>query len=262
MPARPAPEWFKLGEEATPHIMQRVADAVTANEMSLQVRSLPMLAHWFVLDSLLLSNQANREGMHANALALTRQCVEAISVVELGICGHPDAETILLKWEADDLTPGRLRAWLQEKVWPQYGAGLWSEPWPTFMREFAGAVQPYAHYSSPLSQWQYRLHRLPDPKQLQSAGDTGEDLRTVVEIGPRAYDPQKATRVTLFQTLVTYILGRITLAGSPPDAEFATLMERFGSALSKSRYLDGHETDWSRQLWAMIWERGGGTILE
>lgn len=27
------PEWFLLGEQATPHIMQRIADAVTANQM-------------------------------------------------------------------------------------------------------------------------------------------------------------------------------------------------------------------------------------
>jgi len=47
----------------------------------------PMLAHWFMRDALLLANQANREGMHANALLLTRQCLEAISVIELACAG-------------------------------------------------------------------------------------------------------------------------------------------------------------------------------
>src|SRR5690625_4137961 len=98
MMTRSAPEWFKFNEEATSQIMRRIADAVSANAMTLQVKSAPMLAHWFILDTLLLANQANRDGMHANALALTRQCVEAISVVELGVCGHPDAEATLLKW--------------------------------------------------------------------------------------------------------------------------------------------------------------------
>ena len=37
---------------------------------------------------------------------------------------------------------------------------------------------------------------------------------------------------------------------------------RRGVALGKSRYLDGHQTEWSQQFWAMVWERGGGTILE
>lgn len=115
---RSTPEWFKLCDEATSQMMRRIADAVSANEMTLQVKSAPLLAHWFILDTLLLANQANRDGMHANALALTRQCVEAIGVIELGICGHSDAEAMLLKWEADELTAGKLRAWLQAHVWP------------------------------------------------------------------------------------------------------------------------------------------------
>lgn len=43
-----------------------------------------MLAHWFISDSLLLANKANWDGMHANAISLLRQCVEGISVIELG----------------------------------------------------------------------------------------------------------------------------------------------------------------------------------
>lgn len=41
--------------------------------------------------------------------------------------------------------PGKLRAWLENNVWPGYGLGLWTEPWAVFMREFAAAIQPYAH---------------------------------------------------------------------------------------------------------------------
>lgn len=104
--------------------MRRIAEAVSNSTMALQVKSSPMLAHWFILDTLLLANRANRDGMHANALALIRQCLEAIGVVELGICGHSDAEAMLLKWDADSLTSGKLRSWLQEHVWPRYGSGL------------------------------------------------------------------------------------------------------------------------------------------
>lgn len=262
MPSRSTPDWFRLTEEVTGVVMGRVAAAVASNAMSLQVRSLPILAHWFVLDSLLLANQANREGMHAHALALTRQCVEAIGVIELGICGHPGAESTLLRWEADRLSPGPLRAWLEANAWSAYGAGLWSETWSLFMREFANAIQPYAHYSSPLAQWQYRLHPLPDPSQLKSSAHEEGDLRAVIELSPRAYDAQKATRITLFHALVTYVLGRIVLSSNPADDEFSDLIMRFGTALGESRYLDGHQTDWSEQFWAMVWEREGGTILE
>lgn len=254
--SRQIPKWFLATEEANLETMRRIADAVSSNQMALQVKSAPMLAHWFTLDSLLLANQANRDGMHANALALTRQCVEAIGVIELGICRHPEAEATLLKWEADDLTPGRLRSWLQEKVWPGYGTGLWTEPWATFMREFAAAIQPYAHYSRSLAQWQVRLHRIYDPTD----GDT--DLKSLLEMKPRAYDPQKATRITLFHGLLAFTLGRIWIAANPGDSKFEALINRLGTALGKSRYLDGQETNWGQQFWAMLWERGGGTELE
>src|SRR5579863_2947993 len=138
--SHPVPEWFTAGEAAAPQVMRRIADSVRDLPMATQVRSAPTLAHWFLLDTMLLANNANREGMHANALSLTRQCVEAISIVELGVCRHAGAEAVLLQWDADKLNPGRLRAWLGENVWAQYGSGLWTEAWPVFMREFAAAV--------------------------------------------------------------------------------------------------------------------------
>jgi hypothetical protein len=237
--------------------MQRISKSVSDLPMAPQVRSTPMLAHWFMLDSLLLANRANREGMHANALALTRQCIEATAIVELGVCGHAEAEATLINWEEDKLNPGKLRAWLESNVWPQYGVGLWKEPWSTFMREFAAAVQPYAHYGRNLAQWQLRLHGLTETQRGPEQSWHG-----LIEMTPRAYDPQKATRITLFHAILTFTLGRIWMAANPSDTEFAALINRLRVALGKSRYLDGHQTDWSQQFWAMVWERGGGTILE
>lgn len=124
------------------------------------------------------------------------------------------------------------------------------------MREFAGAIQPYAHYSRSLAQWQLRLHRLYD------AAEPNADLKTLIELRPRAYDPQKATRISLFHALLHYTLGRIWIASHGGDIEFVALVTRLGGALGRSRYLDGQQTAWSQQFWAMVWERGGGTILE
>ena len=245
------PEWFVCSEEVTPEVMRRIASSLDTILMSLQVRFLPQKAYWFLLDSLFLANQANRGGMHANALSLTRLCIEAMSVVELGLCGHRDAESTLLKWEKDDLTPGKLRAWLETNVWPAYGSGLWSESWATFVRQFAAALQPYAHYSTMLSQWQDQL--LP--------GVGGDQTHKMLRIAPRAYDPQKATRITLLHAILTYVLGRIYLA-SHVDAELSPLVLKLGSALSNSKYLDGHATDWSQQFWAMLWSTSGATVLE
>jgi len=253
---RSIPDWFELLNGTIPEIMERLGGATSSVAMSDQVRFAPMQAFWFLADSLGLANQANRDGMHANALALTRQCVEAIGVVELGLCGHVDAEAKLLLWDQDKLKPGQLRAWLEAAVWPAYGAGLWTEPWSTFMGEFAGAVQAYAHYGRSLAQWQSRLRFIDD-----GAGPD-QPIHGVIEFAPRAYDEQKATRITLFHALLYYLLGRIWLAANPRDRAFADLMEKLGEALGRSAYLDGHQTDWGQQFWAMVWMRGGQTRLE
>lgn len=254
MNGRPIPEWFSLCERATSETMKRIAVSVAAVSLSLEVKNLPMQSHWFVLDSLLLANRANRDGMHANALALTRQCIEAISVIEVGLCGHQDSESILLQWNDDRLTPGALRKWLSDHVWVAYGSGLWHETWAEFMGRLAKAVQPYAHYSSQLAQWQLRLHG-----QMESEVEP----TVLIEYSPRAYDAQKATRITLFHAILTFALARIWLAHTKsPDAEFSSLINRLRIALGRSKYLDGHQTNWDQQFWAMVWSKQGGTILE
>ena len=250
------PEWFRLSEELTSSVMERIAQAAHDCKLSIEVRSAPMLAHWFMLDSMLLANRANREGMHANALSLTRQCLEALSVIELGICGHDHAESTLQKWDNDLLSPGKLRAWLENNVWSSYGTGLWAEPWATFMREFAAALQPYAHYCSKLAQWQVRL--IPGSPQEDADGRH----TALMEMRPRAYDPQKATRITLFHAILAYALGRIWMAHHKGDVDFRAGITRLGAALGKSRYLDGHETNWGQQFWAMVWSKDGNTVLE
>ncbi len=248
------PEWFLLSERATPEVMKRIATSVAALRLPLQVKNLPMQSHWFVLDSLLLANEANRAGMHANAMALTRQCIEAISVIEVGLSKHRDSATILSKWDDDRLTAGEMRKWLNENVWNAYGCGLWTEPWGNFMGNLAKAIQPYAHYSTHLAKWQSRLLGL--MKQ--------DDERTLlIECAPRAYDAQKATRITLFHAILTFALARIWMAHTnTPDSEFSSLINRLRIALGRSKYLDGHQTDWDQQFWAIVYSRQGGTILE
>ena len=212
-----------------------------------------MQAHWFVLDSLFLASRANKEGMHANALALTRQCIEAISVIEMGLAS-PSADDVLARWERDEVTAGEVRKWLSANVWPSYGSGLWSESWSDFMAHLARAIQPYAHYTTKLAQWQLRLC---------SARLDGNPLTAVVESRPRAYDPQKATRITLFHGILTFAMARIWIAASrQSDQSFQALINRFGKALGESKYLDGRQTNWEQQFWAMVWGGDGRTVLE
>jgi len=251
------PEWFSLVEAAAPEVMSRIARAVDANAMAVQVRHSPMLAHWFMCDSLFLANQANRQGMHANALSLIRQSFEALNIVELGICNRPKAEGVLLEWEVDLVKPGEIRKWLEGNVWSDYGKGLWDEPWSQFMRQFAAAIQPYAHYGCHLAQWQVRLM---DVAVTPNSPDVG--IRALIQIAPRLYDPQKARRITLFHALFTYVQGRIWIGANPKDMHFEYLINEIGEALSRSEYLDGHMTNWSQQFWSMLWDQDGGTVIE
>lgn len=233
--------------------MERVAEALQHAGLPVEKKYFPIMAHYFFLDSLYYANTANRDGAHANALAITRQCLEAMSVIELGMCRHPDREDILGKWWSGDVTPGQMRKWLASNVWPEYGSGLWSESWEDFMARLSRAVQPYAHYTGQLSQWQMGF------KSVYPGTNTA-----VADLGPRAYDGQKATRITLFHAILTFCLGRIVVAtATKPDPEFDALVRRFGKAISKSKYLDGHSTDWDQQFWSMVWLQGSGdTILE
>ncbi|MGH1558218.1 hypothetical protein ACRAWD_11285 [Caulobacter segnis] len=84
----------------------------------------------------------------------------------------------------------------------------------------------------------------------------------VLRYGPRVYDAQKATRITLFHALLHYVLGRIWMAGNLNDAAFAKDLTSFGDALGRSEYLDGHQTDWSQQFWALVWRLDGRIELE
>ena len=137
--------------------MAKVAESLSNNGLPFQLANFPQMAHWFFLDSISYANSANRDGLHANSLAITRQCVETISVIELGLCRHPDREDILEKWWRGEITPGGTRKWLSENIWPGYGSGLWQESWGEYMGHLAKAVQPYAHYTGQLAQWQMAL---------------------------------------------------------------------------------------------------------
>jgi hypothetical protein len=244
--------WFELSEKVHPLAFERIGASLNEiNHFPLQVKSAPLMAFWFFLDSMRIANQANRDGMHANALIATRQCLEAISVIEVGLSTHEEAAAVLGRWDHDDETPGGLRKWLSISAWPTYGKGLWSEPWTEFMGKLAKAVQPYAHYSSQLAQWQTRLH-------MATTQDADVGFQAIVEFSPRAYDAQKATRITLFHVLMAYALGRVWLATiGHNDAEFAALLEELRAALGNSRYLDGHSTNWDQQFWPFVFFKSG-----
>ena len=244
------PEWFALSEELSPLVFQRLSFALSNVQLPISIKLQPLQAFWHLMNVLYLANQANREGMHANALSITRQCIECISIIELGLSRHDEATELLVRWNDDKVKPGELRAWLEKNVWSQYGVGLWSESWSDYMAALAKSLQPYAHYSAPLSQWYGRLHEVSE--------NANSNTYALLELGPKTYDPQKATRITLYHGLIIFTLARIWAATiGIEDIEFRKSLERFRIALGASRYLDGESTKWDQQFWAMMWFRNG-----
>lgn len=249
MPERDIPEWFTRAEEAFHPIHQRVATAIKSNGLPTHLFLAPQEAVYFFVHAMEIAYEANKAGIHANALSQTRYCIEALAIIELGMCRTNSREAILEDWLKGKTSPGKVRQWLARKVWPSYGTGLWSESWENFMAKLAGAVQPYAHYTSQLAQWQSHLH----------FANPGEST-AYIQSGPIVYDPQKATRITLYHSILNYALGRIYLANcASEDTKFREIISRFGDALGKSRYLDGHQTNWDQQFWAMVWDRRTGS---
>lgn len=243
MPESEKPEWFTRAEEAIDPVCQRIATAIQSNDLPTHLALAPQEAVHFFMHSMKIAYEANKAGIHANALSQTRYCIEALAIIELGICRKNGREAILDDWLKGKATPGKIRQWLAREVWPSYGTGLWSESWADFMAKLAGAVQPYAHYTSQLAQWQSRL----------IFASPGEKI-AYIESGPIVYDAQKATRITLYHSILYFSLGRILLANhSLEDMEFREIVSRFGDALGKSRYLDGHQTSWDQQFWALVW---------
>ena len=249
------PEWFTTSEAANPMILQRMAFALEHLNLPVQVSSFPRQAFWFLVNTLRMANLANREGMHANALSITRQCLEAITVIEVGFHQSPDAIQLLERWNDEKVSAGEIRKWLEQNAWKSYGTGLWSEPWNEFMGKICKAIQPYAHYSPQLAQWQDRIHR------AQQKADGSFTL--LLEVGPKTYDPQKATRITLFHGLIAFVLARVWIANNHSvNPEFEDLIEQLRIALGKSRYLDGNQTKWEEQFWAMMWFTDGNHCPE
>jgi hypothetical protein len=77
--------------------------------------------------------------MHANALGITRQCVEAISSIELSLACNFGCVNILKRWDCGKIKAGDRRKWLSENLWKSYGSGIWDEPWAEFMHHFSAA---------------------------------------------------------------------------------------------------------------------------
>jgi hypothetical protein len=220
----------------------------TIEELDLGDFNLETIPHCALLhlsSCLQASAHANEKGEHAIAVCLIRQCIEALTLIEVGLQQKDYACPLLEKWRDGKKSHGNLRASLEKHVWPRYGNGLWDEPWSEFFSNLARAVQPYAHYTYELMLWQFKV--------LRGQDDAEGGLTFTATWNPRVYDSRKGSQLALLQGLVGWTLGRLLLENrkTPQVSDYSERIRVFGEALSESEWLD-KQSDWPTNLLPVV----------
>lgn len=242
-----APTWFQLGDQLLwPLIGMGMAATRECTELPIDLQPLGYNALIHHAGCLQSSMMANEKGKHSAAVCLIRQCVEALTVAEIGLQPPEFAQPLLEGWKSGKKTQGNLRKSLEEAIWPRYGSGLWNEPWAEFYGNLAKAVQPYAHYTTELEGWLYAV----------IDHDGGSEFTAMV--GLETYDPLQATRITLFHMLLTWMLGRILLAHGQNEDILSrkTQISELGQALAASKLLFEKGEWWSQLAPHMLFKPG------
>jgi hypothetical protein len=171
-----------------------------------------------------------------------RQCVESLTVVELGMIDKTLGDRLLEDFSAGKSTHGELRMSLEKNAWSRYGTGLWNEPWSEYFSELSRAVQPYSHCGNELLQW--GIHVISGQDDVLK----GEERLLASAF---AYDPIKASRITLYHSLLLWTLARLT-AGNRPDASSTKVSDQqiseWGEAIGRAK-LWIQKGNWSTQFW-------------
>ena len=242
MASEKQPLWFTLGNDLMWPLVGMAASSCNAHKLSTpDLQSLGELAIWHHAGCLETSIHANKRGKHSAALCLVRQSIEALSIAEVALQGPEFAEPLLAAWKEEKKSQGEIRKSLERDIWPSYGSGLWTEPWPEFYGNLARAVQDYAHYTPKLQGWQFATLSHDGAKHA------------VVTYGLETYDALLATRITLLHILLSWMLGRVLMAhGQNRDVQARQQdIIKLGHALGSSKLLF-REGDWGSQLAPMM----------
>lgn len=240
----PMPDWFVHGRDliwAVPRAVHSIFEEPRSN-VAHGISGLCATIHY--LHCLSLSVEANRKGQHAVAICLVRQCVEALTVIEVGLLRESDIGASLMDaWSTQGRSSGSIRRELEARVWPRYAPGLWGENWAAYFGAFCRAVQPYAHYSPQLQGWQMVL--IDDSVQR----DVDGSYLMLSRVGLNSYEANKATRVTCLHCLLSWTLGHI-LGENRDLGDLTQGISDLGTALAAADELCRGNVDWPTQFWA------------
>jgi hypothetical protein len=186
----------------------------------------------FMRKALFYINSANDNGDHAIALSLLRQCSDPLFIVECGITKSASGQAALEYWvNTPDVKIGNVRKQYAEKIWGQRRGEILGMSWNMFFSDFYSAIQDYAHYNPKMLQWTFTVDALLNDS----------DSNMLFQTSLWKYNPENATRITLYQSVIVYALAR-----SVCDYEFKTkswnkdiekLLDKYEEGLSESKLI-------------------------
>jgi hypothetical protein len=145
-------------------------------------------------------------------------------------------------WLDGTKSSGEIRKSLDKRIWQRYDSGLWGESWSSYFGSFCKAVQPYAHYSPFLQNWQMTL--------ISDTVTRNDDSNYIMmaTVGLGTYEASKATRITLLHCVLSWTLGRV-LAENVDVIELKEPLDSLRQALASSVELGMGKVDWPVQFW-------------
>ncbi|EHK2851220.1 hypothetical protein D8T51_23300 [Vibrio vulnificus] len=238
------PKWFEVGSQLIGEVSgvaMQLADQLS--DLSLDSKTSVQCSVLHYVQCLMASADANREGKHAIALSLTRQSVEALTLIECGFLKDRSLSSELVTaWVQGSKSSGAIRKRLSQNVWQLYSKSLWSQGWGEYFGEFCSSIQPYAHYSRELQGWQLEVI---DNATLEDCGSITLNMK----FGFDTYDSNKATRITLIHILLSWTLGKI-ITNNVSQPELEHKLDELQQALEVCPELGKGQLDWAQQLWA------------
>lgn len=242
------PRWLEICQENLIPLLEHTSASLSErNDLAADVLIAPLLASFHLHQCVLSSVDANEKGRHSVALALLRQCVEALTIVEVGLQPHEFAADVLLSWVEDRITQGQIRKRLETERWPQYGHGLWQESWAEYFGNLARAIQPYAHYSRALMGWQFSV-----PATIL-APRPDEGAIVYAHVSPNTKDLLRGARVSLFITLVGWTVARLLEENGIRCPMHGEKLKEWGESLGASDLLDGATSAWADVFLPHMW---------
>lgn len=242
------PTWLKICQSTLLPLLEHTSASISERkDINAHVLTTSMLASYHLHQCILSSIDLNKKGYYSVAMALLRQCVEALTIVEVGLQSSKFATNVITEWSEGRVTQGQIRKKLENEIWPNYGFGLWQESWSDYFGNIARVVQPYAHYSHLLMGWQFSLPATnPEPK-------SNENTTLYASIGLNNKDFLKGARISLFITLIGWTIARLLEENNFECPMQGKKLMKWGESIRTSDILDGETSSWPDLFLPHLW---------